>query len=72
MENIFGIDSTIIDSVLKKGMMILKNGEFVKAPGTISLIYHPQLQRYVFVFGTNAQDASLVLLEDMDKLWKIL
>ena len=67
----FGIDIEIIDQALKNGILIDKNGEFVDQIGPLSLTYHPQLRRYVFVFGTNAANAGFVLLEDYNKIWKL-
>lgn len=67
----FGIDVTIVDQALKNGILIDKNGDFVDSIGPLSLVWHPQLRRYVFVFGTNAENASFVLLEDYGKIWKL-
>ena len=67
----FGIDVEIIDKALKTGIELINDGEIVTPPGTLSLVYHPSLKRYVFVFGTSAANASFVLLEDFNKLWKL-
>ena len=67
----FGLDVIIVDQALKNGILIDKNGDFVDSIGTLSLVWHPQLRRYVFVFGTNAANASFVLLEDIGKTWKL-
>lgn len=70
-DNIFGLGLLIIDAALKKGILIKQKEEFVSVPGHLSLVYHDQLQRYCFVFGTNAENAGFVLLEDYNKLWKL-
>lgn len=71
MDNIFGLDSTIIVQALKRGIQINSEGEFVDQIGVLSLVWHPQIQRFVLVFGTTAENAAFVLLEDYDRLWKV-
>ena len=71
MENIFGLDSQIVQQALINGILIDNNGDFVQQIGPLSLVYHPQLKRFVFVFGTTAENASFVLLEDINKTWKM-
>ena len=71
METIFGLDSTIIAKALKKGILIKVEETFEPQMGILSLVYHPQLARYVLVFGTSAQNAGFVLLEDYQRMWKI-
>lgn len=71
-DNVFGLGLAIIDSALKRGILIKSpEGNFVHNIGVLTLGYHPQLQRYVFIFGSNAQNAGFVLLEDFNKLWKL-
>ena len=71
MNNIFGLDDTIIDNALRNGILIEVNGKFVDNIGILSLVYHTQLKRYVLVFGSDATNAGFVLLEDYGKLWKL-
>ena len=71
MKSPFGIDNNIIDEALRYGILIEVNGKWVDQIGVLSLVYHTQLRRYVFVFGTTAQNASFVLLEDEGKTWRV-
>ena len=67
----FGIKEEILERALKEGILLEVNGEFIPNIGVISLIYHPQLRRYALVFGTTAENAGFVLLEDLNKTWKL-
>ena len=69
--NLFGLGSAIIDMALRKGIVIKHGEEYVDVPGHLSMAYHPQLQRYCFVFGSTTENAGFVLLEDYNKLWKL-
>ena len=71
MENVFGLDIEIIDKALRNGIKVEVNGQLIDPPGVTSLAYHPQLRRYILVTGSTAQNASFVLLEDYNKLWKL-
>ena len=72
MDNIFGLGLDIIDKALKNGILIKNEDDnWLSNIGPMSLVWHSQLQRYVFVFGTNAQNASFVLLEAYTRLWKL-
>ena len=66
------LDIELIKEALKYSI-IVKNDkeEFIDVPGVVTLAYHPRLQRYVLVFGSTAQNAGFVLLEDFGKLWKV-
>ena len=67
----FGIKDEILEKALKEGILLENDGKYVPNIGTVSLIYHPQLRRYALVFGTTAANAGFVLLEDLNKTWKI-
>lgn len=56
---------------LKEGIRIEKNGIFEKAPGQVSLFWHPGLKRYCLAYGTGANDAGFVLIEDFERLWTL-
>jgi len=71
MENFFGIENEIISRALKEGILIEVNNKFIPNIGTISLVYHPQIRRFVLVFGNSAENAGFVLLEDHKKTWKL-
>lgn len=71
MENFFGLDDYTINQALIKGIEIEVEGEYVTPPGQISLVYHPNLRRYILVFGNTAQNAGFVLVEDYKKTWKL-
>ena len=68
----FGIDDEIIAKALKNGILIEANGEYVKNTGPVSLAYYPLLRRFVLCFGTSAQNASFVLVEDYTKTWQLI
>ena len=65
------IEKEKIEEALKKGIEILKDGEFVAAPGMVSLFWHPSLMRFAFAYGTSGSDAGMALIEDQGKLWRI-
>lgn len=71
MENFFGLDDSIIAQALKENILIEVNGQYVEANGVVSLAWHPILRRFVLVFGNDASNASFVLLEDIDRTWKV-
>lgn len=64
------VSQETLEKALKEGILFQKEGEFIPNPGIVSLIWHPQLQRWGLAFGTNASDAGFVLLEDYGRLWK--
>lgn len=71
MENIFGLDLKIIDRALKEGILIKQGNDWVPQIGVLTLAYHPQLRRYVFIYGSTAENAGFVLLEDFEHLWRL-
>lgn len=71
MENIFGLDLKIIDKALKEGVSIKQGDSWFPQIGVLTLTYHPQLQRYVFVYGNTAENAGFLLLDDYNRLWRL-
>ena len=67
----FGVDESVVEEALKKGIKVLRNGSFSDNPGQVSLLWHPSLQRWCFAYGTSAADAGFALLEDYGRLWKL-
>lgn len=70
MTDLFGLEPEVIQDCLKNGIEIEQAGNYVDPVGTLCLVYHPQLRRFVFIFGTNAENAGMVLLEDINKSWR--
>lgn len=69
--NCLGLDQNLISEALQKGIEIFNNGKWEHNIGNLSLVWHPYLKRFVFVFGNTAENAGFVLLEDKDKLWRL-
>lgn len=66
-----GLDQVVIAHALQTGIEIFNKGKWEHNIGNLSLVWHPQLHRFVFVFGTTAENAGFVLLEDQDKFWRL-
>lgn len=69
MTDTFGLDNDIIRNALRAGIKIKKNGEFVDAPGFISLTYIPQYNKFVLAYGTCPSDAGFVYVDKFNEDW---
>lgn len=67
----FEIDIGSIHDALMYGIELEHKGNWIDNQSPVSLTYHPQIRRFVLVFGTSEQNAGFVLLEDIDKTWRI-
>ena len=69
MDNSFGISTELIIKALKCGIKIKKDNQFINSYGFLSLRFIPQINKFVFTYGTNASDAGYVLVEDYNNTW---
>ena len=60
-----------LESALEKGIEIHVGSNWVKAPGTVSLIWHPVLREYCLVFGTDQFNAGFVEIAKFEKDWRL-
>lgn len=72
-EQVFPIDTKIIASAIKDGIMLkLDSGFWHSFVGIVTLTYVQQFEKFVLVFtGQNPQDAKFVYLEDFGKTWDL-
>ena len=69
MENLFGIDNNIIKQALKNGIKVNKMGQFIDIIGIVTLVYVPQMDKFMLTYGTSPADAGYVYVENYEKDW---
>lgn len=71
MENIFGIETEIVEKALKNSIKVKKDGKFVDITGFVSLTYIPQYSKFILAYGSSATDAGWVYVDKYEKDWII-
>lgn len=70
MKDIKELDLELIENALKNGIRIIQDGTITDSPGATCLVFHPILKEYVLVFGSNAQNAGFVRLDEEKITWE--
>ena len=69
--SVFPIDLKILETALKMGIKVKKEGKSETVKGVPVLMWHPLIHRWGIAYGDDMSNAGFAILEDYGKEWEI-